>query len=78
MESKDFEREVLERLAKIETKIDDYKDTRKQAEEAYNKSVNNEKEICDIQEKLKWISRTIIGTIITAVVGAIITFLKIR
>ena len=77
MENKNFETEVLTRLAVIESKIDDYKDTREKADEAYNKAKENEKEILDIQDKMKWISRAIVGAIITAIIGVVFVFLKI-
>ena len=57
---KDFEVEVLSRLTKIETKLDDY----------------IEKRITDIEDKIKWISRTTIGAIITGVIA--IAFLIIQ
>jgi chromosome segregation ATPase len=74
---KDFEREVLERLAKIETKLDDYGSLREKTEEAYSLSKENEKEISDIQEKLKWITRTVVGAIIAGLVGIAIVYLQI-
>lgn len=77
MENKNFETEVLTRLAVIESKIDDYKDTREKADEAFTKAKENEKEIIDIQDKLKWISRAIVGAVIVALIGIIFSFLKI-
>ena len=74
---KDFEREVLERLAKIETKLDDYGSLREKTETAYSLSKENEKEISDIQEKLKWITRTVVGAIIAGLVGIAIVYLQI-
>lgn len=75
MEQK-FETEVLTRLAVIESKLDDYKSIKDKSESAYNLSNNNKKEIEEIQEKLKWLSRTITGALITGVIG--IVFLIIR
>ena len=40
-----FQREVLERLTKIETKLDDYKEIKEKNEIAYTKSMNNEKDM---------------------------------
>ncbi len=77
MDSKSFETEVLTRLAVIESKIDDYKDTREKADEAYTKSISNEKEIIEIQDKMKWISRAIIGAIITGAIGIVFLIVKI-
>lgn len=75
MEQK-FETEVLTRLAVIESKLDDYKSIKDKLESAYNLSNNNKKEIEEIQEKLKWLSRTITGALITGAIG--IVFLIIR
>lgn len=73
---KNFEREVLDRLTKIETKLDDYSKIKDKTDEAYNLSRQNEKEINEIKDKLKWISRTVTGAIITIVIGAIVAFIK--
>ena len=73
---KDFEREVLERLTKIETKLDDYTNIREKTEEAYSLSKENEKDINDINDKIKWLSRTIAGAIITGVIGIIFVMLQ--
>ena len=77
MDSKGFEREVLERLTKIETKLDDYANIREKTEEAYTLSKENEKDISDINDKIKWLSRTITGAIITGVIGIIFIFIKL-
>lgn len=71
-----FERQVLERLTKIETKLDDYNNIRGRADDAYNLSRQNEKDIEEIKDKLKWISRTVAASIITIVIGAIVAFIK--
>jgi predicted DNA repair protein MutK len=73
---KEFEREVLDRLKTIEVKIDDYNKIRDIAEEAHVKSNQNEKDIKEIQDKITWITRTIAGTIIGIVIGAIVFVLK--
>ena len=71
---KDFEREVLDRLTKIETKLDDYTTIRGKSDDAYNLSRQNEKEIDEIKDKIKWITRTIAAAIITGV-GTIVFLL---
>lgn len=73
---KDFEREVLERLTKIETKLDDYGNMREKTEEAYSLSKQNEKDIEEINEKIKWLSRTIVGALITGVIGIVVLLIK--
>lgn len=73
---KDFEREVLERLTKIETKLDDYTSIRNKTEEAHSLSKENEKDIAEINDKIKWLSRTIAGAIITGVIGIIFIYIQ--
>lgn len=77
MQQHEFETEVLTRLAVIESKIDDYKEIKEKAEVAYNLSKENEKDIEDLKEKNKWLSRTLIGAIIAATVGVIFIYLQI-
>lgn len=76
MDNKGFEREVLERLTKIETKLDDYTNIREKTEEAYSLSKENEKDIDEINDKIKWLSRTIVGAIITGVIGIIFIYIQ--
>ena len=72
-----FENEVLTRLTKIETKIDDYSKNKERTDEAYNLSKENEKDIADINEKIKWITRTIAGAVIAGIIGIAISLVKI-
>lgn len=74
---KNFEREVLDRLIKIEAKIDDYKDFKQDTTTALTLSNENKKEIEEIQDKIKWISRTVLGAIITGLVGLVFILIKI-
>lgn len=76
MENKNFETEVLTRLTIIETKLDDYNRIKEKTDEAYSLSKENEKEIMEIKDKIKWISRTIVGAIITGIIA--IVFLLIQ
>lgn len=72
-----FETEVLTRLAVIESKLDDYKDIKDKAEKAYTISLDNEKEINELKDKSRWLSRTLIGAILTAIVSIVFIYLKI-
>lgn len=74
---KNFETEVLNRLTAIETKLDDYKTIRSKAETADYRSTENEKDIKEIQEKIKWLSRAITTAIITGIVGIVFIYIKI-
>lgn len=67
---------MLDRLKAIEVKIDDYNKIKDKTEIAYVKSNQNEKDIEEINDKIKWISRTIAGTIIGIVIAAIVFVIK--
>lgn len=71
-----FENEVLTRLTKIETKLDDYSKNKEKTDETYNLSKGNEKEIAEINEKIKWITRTIAGAVIAGIIGIAISLIK--
>lgn len=71
-----FQREVLERLTKIETKLDDYKDTKTEAQEALNLSNINSTDIKEIQDELKWLKRTIMAAIITGLIGVAFVYIQ--
>lgn len=73
---KDFETQVLTRLAVIESKIDDYKAIKDKTNEAYNTSMKNKDDISEINDKIKWISRTVAGAIITGIIGIVIAFIN--
>lgn len=75
-QEKEFEREVLERLTKIETKLDDYNGIKTKAEESYVLSKETEKDIKELKDKIQWITRTLIGSIITGIITLLIAYLK--
>ncbi len=77
MQEKSFEREVLDRLTKIEAKLDDYNTFRDKASDAYNQVKTNANDIAELQEKIKWLSRTIIGAFITGIIGLLFAFIQI-
>lgn len=71
-----FEKEVITRLTIIETKLDDYSKNKEKTEDAYNLSKENEKKIAEIDDKLKWISRLMLGALITGIIGIGISIFK--
>ena len=73
MEQSKFEREVIERLTAIETKLDlqDYKGIQEKVENSLNKAKNNEERIEKLEDTQKWLVRLILGAIILAVLGVI-------
>lgn len=74
---KGFEREVLDRLTKIETKLDDYNTMKEKTDDAHNLSIQNERDIDEIKDKIKWLSRTIVGGIIAGIIGLIFALIQI-
>ena len=84
MEYKDFidkffvtQTEIIAKLSTIEAKIDDYKEVKDKAETSLNKSNQNEKDIAEINDKIKWLSRTIAASLITGAIGIIYILIKI-
>lgn len=73
----DFQAEVITRLTKIETKLDDYNSIKEKTEKSYNQSIENKNDILEINEKIKWITRTITGAIITGVIGIMFILIQI-
>lgn len=69
-----IQQEILERIVRIETKIDSYNSTKEKADTAYNKAMQNEKDINEMKDNQKWLWRTIVGTILVGVIGAVIKF----
>lgn len=74
MDTNKFEREVLDRLIRLETKIDlqDYKGLSEKVDNSLNKAENNEDRIKKLEDTNKWVIRTVIGAILIAVLALII------
>lgn len=73
---KDFELDVITRLTKIETMLENIKDTESKAEEAYNLSKSNKERLDKIEDNNKWLFRTTVGAIIVGLIGIILNFIK--
>lgn len=81
MEEKDF-MEIKVQLARIESNLEGIPDLKNELKannnllsETHHRSIQNEKDIASINDRLKWLSRTVGSAIIVAVIGAIITIL---
>lgn len=61
--------EVIERLTRIEQKLDDYKEVKDLSRDADSRSKQNEKRISELEDRNKWLGRTMIGAIVCEVVG---------
>lgn len=81
MEEKDF-MEIKVQLARIESSLEGIPDLKNELKannnllsETHHRSIQNEKDIASINDRLTWLTRTVSGAIIVAVIGAIITIL---
>jgi len=80
---REFEREVLERLIKIEEKVDGFS---KAKEKTYdnerhimileNDVTELKKEIEELKSSNKWLLRTVAAALITGVIGIVFTLIK--
>lgn len=75
-EDKKFEIEVLTRLTKIETMLQDFKGVENKSTEAYNLSLSNSKRLDKIEDNNKWLFRTAVGAVITGLIAIILSFIK--
>ena len=73
MEQSKFEREVLDRLMRLETKIDmqDYKGIQEKVDNSLNLAKNNEERISKLEDAQKWIIRLFLGAVILGILGFI-------
>lgn len=69
-----IQQEILERIVRIETKIDGYNSTREKADMSYTKACQNERDIAEIKDNMKWLWRTIAGAIILGILSVVIKF----
>lgn len=74
MENADVIQEILERVVRVETKIDNYNALKDKTDEAFTTSKQNSKDISDIKDNVKWLWRTGLGAVIIVVIGALIKF----
>ena len=75
-EERKFEIEVLTRLTKIETLLEDFRGVENKCNDAYNLSLNNKQRLDKIEDNNKWLFRTTIGAIITGLIGIILALIK--
>ncbi len=78
-----FEREVLDRLTKIEVKLDSYDKIKDQVYEnqrniikSVEKSDQQQQQINELRETNKWLTRAIAGACITAMIGLLVILVK--
>lgn len=75
---KPFEQEVITRLTKIETKLDDYKQVRDDSIRALQLSESNHCSIQEMKENTKWLWRTMFVSILGFVSSVILMLIKLN
>lgn len=75
-EEEKFKLEVLTKLTRIETILEDFKGVESKATEAYNLSKSNKQRLDIIEDNSKWLFRTAVGAVITGLISIALTFLK--
>lgn len=87
----DFKKQVLEqlqkqneqlqgnqdRLARIETKLDDWDRIKEKIDEAREIAKSNEQRISKLEDNQKWLARTIGSAIISGIIAIIFIFIKL-
>jgi len=76
VEEKKFEIEVLTRLTKIETMLEDFKGVENKSTQAYELSLRNKERLDKIEDNNKWLFRTAVGAVITGLIAIVLSFIK--
>lgn len=78
MPDNSFEREVLDRLIKIEAKLESWDNSKKQIYDNQREIIHlreqteqQQRDIDELRDRNKWLGRTSAGAVITAVISAI-------
>ena len=74
-DNKNFEIDVITRLTKIETLLEDFKGVESKASEAYTLSIDNQKRLDKIEDNNKWLFRTTIGAVLTGIIAIVLSFI---
>ena len=77
MDNNKFEIEILTRLTRIETKIEDFKNIEEKSNNAYNVAMNNKEKVEELESSIKWLSRTTAGAVIALIVRLVWDLIKI-
>lgn len=78
-----FEREVLDRLTKIEAKLDSFDAAKKKTYDNENDIIRLNGDVDGLKDRVnqledsnKWLARTLAAAIITAVVGVVVVLIR--
>jgi bacteriorhodopsin len=65
----DVSQEIIERLVRLETKLDGFNQYKETATNAHNMAIQNGKDIAEIKDNQKWLWRSIAGAIIAGIIA---------
>lgn len=78
-----FEREVLDRLTKIEAKLDSFDAAKKKTYDNENDIIRLNGDVDGLKDRVnqledsnKWLARTLAAAIITAIVGVVVVLIR--
>lgn len=66
--------EILERLARLETKLDNFNSFRDKVDITHNMACRHDDDIKDLKDSYTWLNRLVMGAIILGIIGAVIKF----
>lgn len=67
---------IIKQLTRIETLLENYKETQIKAEEAHSMALQNKADIKEIKDKMKFLGNTITTGVIGIVIAAIVFVIK--
>lgn len=73
---KDVWQEILERIVRIETKIDGYNNLREKLEQTFQVSSANKEDITELKDNQKWLSRTVAGAVLVSVISMLFALIQ--
>lgn len=62
--------ELLERVVRIETKIDGYNNLREKLDKTYGMASSNREDIREMKDAQRWLFRTFVGAIIASFIAS--------
>lgn len=75
MENEKYEN-IIKQLTRIETLLENYKETQVKAEDAHSMALQNKADIKEIKDKMKFLGNTITTGVIGIVLAAIVFVIK--
>lgn len=72
----EFQKDVIEKLTRIDEKLSDYSKVKSDTNEALTKSRQNECDLKDMKDNSRWLWRTAAGALIAAIVNLIGLYVK--